>query len=81
MNPVTVANIKLWLGPARVIFVPLDQNSIPNRQFVLRVLQANTKINIILRLPLANIVKLERNLCQQVPAHLVIPANSKIKIL
>ena len=39
----------------------------------------NTNIKIMLHLPLANIVQLERNLSQQqVPVHLVIPANTKI---
>ena len=46
------------------------------------VLPANTNIKIMLRLPLANIVKLERNLNQQqITAHLVVPANTKMNIM
>ena len=58
--------------------INLYQQQVPARLVV----PANTNIKIMLRLPLANIVKLESNLYQQqVPAHLVLPANTNIKIM
>ena len=43
--------------------------------------QDSIKTVIIIESQVANIVQQERNLSQQVPVHLVVPANTKIKIM